>query len=79
MSRSRVLRFLPPAAALAALAVSAPGGASAAGCRGVQVGPSQSLQAAVDGTTRATTFCLKAGVHRLTIADRAEGGRQLRR
>ena len=42
-----------------------PGGSSS--CSGVSVFPSQSLQAAVDANPGGTTFCLKAGIQRLTV------------
>jgi parallel beta-helix repeat protein len=66
MSTSPILRFVPFAAVLAALAASAPGGATAAACSGVRVAPSQSIQAAVDRNAPGTTFCITAGVHRIT-------------
>ena len=37
-------------------------------CEGIAVGPDDSLQAAVDARPEGTTFCLRAGIHRLARA-----------
>jgi parallel beta-helix repeat protein len=48
------------------------GGSSS--CSGVPVFPSQSLQAAVDANPGGTTFCLKAGIQRVTVGLVAKAG-----
>lgn len=54
--------------AVAALPAGTARATTAAACVGVQVSPSQSLQTAVDTHRVGTTFCIKAGVHRLVTA-----------
>jgi parallel beta-helix repeat protein len=52
----------------AVVTVTVANGGQTASCSGVSVSPGQNLQAAVDGSPGGTTFCLRAGVHRLAAA-----------
>jgi hypothetical protein len=51
--------------------------AATASCTGVRVLPGTSIQAAIDGNPSGTTFCLGAGIHRLSKALAPKAGQRL--